>query len=783
MKKEMYQQESRREPMNTYTTINGKPAMQKLHCLVISLCLVIFGLLQTGSAIAQNYNGTLFSSSAGNSSCIQLTINGQPATFVDNGWIWNNGYHSSGSNNYTTGYIDAMDYLRSWFAFTNNSGTITSASLTIKLWGVSQNGGGSVTLNLYAINNYTESQLDADRNAGDATGISIFNNIGSETLLGTYTGITESMAQTSIVIPLDANALNSLFGSNGASIRIGGKTDNFTSYTRPDITTSAAGSVMSTSATLNGSVNPNNNTTSVNFQYGTTSGVYSNTTTASDFSGSSSQAVSAGLSGLSAGTAYYYRIEAAVTGHPTVYGQESSFSTLPADLSGIIASVSTICNGSGATLTANGTDGTVYWFTGSCGGVPAGSGNTITVYPAATTTYYAKNFKNSQYSAGCASTTISVNSPATIPPFASVNGITSTTANLSWGPSTGTGSILYTWVVGTSPTVVYGTIGQNGVTAQGTALASTSVTATGLVAGTAYYFRVLAYTSSPCGNSDYQTSAMFTITSSAPVAGTATNIRANSFSANWAASTGATDYFLDLSTSNTFATFVAGWENKEVGNVLTYNFSGLNNNATYYYRVRAANTVGISSNSNIITLQTLPLNNFLIEKVGGGVLDDQIAGRAFSIKITARDAQNTTVTDYTGSVTLTSNSTISSGSSTSGFTSGVLLSHSITLTLSGTLKTLTATDASVSTPSASFTVLPSAIHHSTLSVDGTVTAGTPFTVTACRSFVLFGGRAGCGCGSPGPPRWSDRRPPTPGRPRQPGPADPTGPPLHRAKSR
>jgi len=40
---------------------------------------------------------------------------------------------------------------------------------------------------------------------------------------------------------------------------------------------------------------------------------------------------------------------------------------------------------------------------------------------------------------------------------------------------------------------------------------------------------------------------------------------------------------------------------------------------------------------------------------------EQIAGTAFSVKITARDAFNTTVSDYTGTATITSNSTLTAG--------------------------------------------------------------------------------------------------------------------------
>jgi hypothetical protein len=55
----------------------------------------------------------------------------------------------------------------------------------------------------------------------------------------------------------------------------------------------------------------------------------------------------------------------------------------------------------------------------------------------------------------------------------------------------------------------------------------------------------------------------------APVANAATALTSTGFSANWASVANATNYYLDVSTSPTFGTFVAGYNNLSVGNVLT----------------------------------------------------------------------------------------------------------------------------------------------------------------------------------------------------------------------
>lgn len=91
----------------------------------------------------------------------------------------------------------------------------------------------------------------------------------------------------------------------------------------------------------------------------------------------------------------------------------------------------------------------------------------------------------------------------------------------------------------------------------------------------------------------------------ASVATSASNIVQTSFNANWDLSSTATSYHLDVSTNASFNTFVTGYNDKDVGNVKSFNVSGLNARTIYYYRIRAINVGGISEYSNIITLKTL----------------------------------------------------------------------------------------------------------------------------------------------------------------------------------
>jgi len=94
------------------------------------------------------------------------------------------------------------------------------------------------------------------------------------------------------------------------------------------VITNPATLIASFSATLNGSVDPHGLTTTVYFQYGTTTS-YGLTTATQSKTGNTYQNVAANISSLSASTTYHFRI-VATNSAGTVYGSDRTFTTLSA---------------------------------------------------------------------------------------------------------------------------------------------------------------------------------------------------------------------------------------------------------------------------------------------------------------------------------------------------------------------------------------------------------------------------------------------------------------------
>jgi len=247
-----------------------------------------------------------------------------------------------------------------------------------------------------------------------------------------------------------------------------------------------------------------------------------------------------------------------------------SIITLPANPSPT-ATPSLICGSGSSSLSATVSDAIIYWYTGSCGGALIGTGNSITVSPATTTTYYASayNATTGCWSSTCGSVTVTF---SIVPDIVTVNGGGTYCSSATLTASGGTGGVIY-W---------------QGTTSGGTSTANSTNPQTVSSSGT-YYFR--AY--SVCG---WGTQSSTTVTiNPAPSAVTASGGGAFCGSTSISASggTGGTIYYQGT-TSN-------GTSTASGGTPQTVSSSG-----TYYFRSRSAAGCWGAESSVTVTINTVP---------------------------------------------------------------------------------------------------------------------------------------------------------------------------------
>jgi uncharacterized repeat protein (TIGR02543 family) len=185
-----------------------------------------------------------------------------------------------------------------------------------------------------------------------------------------------------------------------------------------------------------------------------------------------------------------------------------------------------------------------------------------------------------------------------------------------------------------------------------------------------------------------------------------------------------------VSPSGTGSTSPVGvnlWENAGSLNITatpstSYLFSSWSSTAGTVANTGSASTSVTISGSGTITANFLPiaLNHFVFETVGS-----QVAGKPFTVTITAVDASGNTVTIYNGTPTLSySAGSISPSSATGGFSNGVW-TGSVTVTVAGADVTLSVADGPITGTSNTFAVNPGALDHITISpIVASIVAGS-----------------------------------------------------------
>ena len=390
----------------------------------------------------------------------------------------------------------------------------------------------------------------------------------------------------------------------------------------PTAVTMAASGIGQSSATLNGTVNPNGSNTTAWFEYGTTPSLGQMTSNQSLGGGNSTLNINSLLSSLQQNTTYYFRVVAqnsygttqGSTLSFTTSGQQGSAPTVVTNAATNITDISATLNGSVNPNNANATAWFEFGTTQSLGttigtqSLGAGSSalniNALAQNLQPSTTYYFRvmaqnSFGTSQGSILSFTTTQNQQGGAPIVTTLNASNITQTSATLN-GTVNPNGSNTTAWFE-------YGTTQSLGTTIGTQSLIGSSnlninTLLSGLQQNTTYYFRVAAQNSYGTAQGSILSFSTTGQQGSAPTAVTnsATNITQTSATLNGTVNPNGsnTTAWFEYGTTQSLGT-VTGSQSLVGSNSLDINstLSNLQSNTTYYFRVVAQNSYGTSQGS------------------------------------------------------------------------------------------------------------------------------------------------------------------------------------------
>ena len=381
----------------------------------------------------------------------------------------------------------------------------------------------------------------------------------------------------------------------------------------PSATTGPVTAVGPSTATVTGSVNPNGAATTWFVEYGKTTSYGSKTASTSAGSGTTPAAVSAGLTGLAAGTTYHYRVVATNTSG-TARGGDGIFST--ASVPSVSTEAATGITLTGATLAGsvnpNGRETTWYFEYGTstsygtktpAKSAGAGSAAVAVIVPltglATGRTFHFRLVATSDAGTGRgADRTFSTSGAPTVA-TGSVSSITFTSAKL-----TGTvnpNSVATNWYFEYGTSTSYGTKTAAKSAGSGTKAVSESASISGLRAGTTYHYRLVASSASGTTAGRDRTFS----TAGSPVVRTGT---AQAVGPSTAQPTGTVDargrhttWYFEYGESTFYG---AKTPTKSGGSAfgaktVTASISGLRPSMTYHFRVVATNDAGTSRGADV----------------------------------------------------------------------------------------------------------------------------------------------------------------------------------------
>ena len=395
----------------------------------------------------------------------------------------------------------------------------------------------------------------------------------------------------------------------------------------PSVTTLPASNVdSSTSVTLNATVNPNGAPTTVEFEYGTDPNLTSGNTTefVGTLTGSSSQAISSNISGLTSGETYYFRVKASNTSGSSS-GVIQSFTPIGIPILRTLAA----SNIGETTVTLNGdidpgggsTNSITFLYSTNS---DLSAGATVSALPALVSgigtsavaanlsgltpgvTYHYRLLADNEAGSATGAILNFTTTPAPTVTTLSATSVTSTSATLNAtvnANNVATNIITFTYGRDSQLISDSVTVTASPSSATGSSPTSVSIDLTGLSTGSTYYFRVYAQNANGSNTGTIQS---FTVSAPPLVATVAATLEGGtvtlngSVNANGASTSSILFVYGTSSNLTTETATITSSPSSVAGNstlAVSRSITGLAGSTTYYFLLKASNAQGTTSGS------------------------------------------------------------------------------------------------------------------------------------------------------------------------------------------